>query len=156
MSEKTITIAGQAFELAVTKKGSAITAGAHSIEILAVDDGLAELVIDGRRVHVPFHIDGGAVSFLLDGETWLADVSDRGARTRARHKDHSMEAPMPGMITKILVQAGQTVGKGTPLLILEAMKMEHSIVAPRDGSVAAIRCREGELVQPGVELVEFV
>src|SRR5687767_13117635 len=145
MSEKTITIAGQVFELAVAKKGPAITAGSHSIEILSAEDGRAELVLDGRHIHVPFHIDGGTVSFLLDGETWLAEVSDRGARTRARHKNHSMEAPMPGVITKILVQVGQTVGKGTPLLILEAMKMEHSIVAPRDGSVVAIRCREGEL-----------
>ena len=62
---------------------------------------------------------------------------------------------MPGMVLKILVTVGQEVTKGTPLLILEAMKMEHQIVAPRDGTVKAINCREGELVQPGIDLVEI-
>jgi 3-methylcrotonyl-CoA carboxylase alpha subunit len=62
---------------------------------------------------------------------------------------------MPGVVLKILVQQGYAVTKGTPLLILEAMKMEHQVVAPRDGTVAAIHCREGELVQPGIDLVEI-
>ena len=60
---------------------------------------------------------------------------------------------MPGLVLKILAKPGDVVAKGTPLIILEAMKMEHQIVAPRDGTVAGIHCKEGELVQPGVELV---
>jgi biotin carboxyl carrier protein len=47
------------------------------------------------------------------------------------------------------------VTKGTPLIILEAMKMEHQIVATRDGKITAIRCSEGELVQPGTDLIEM-
>ena len=62
---------------------------------------------------------------------------------------------MPGVVTKILVTTGQEVAKGTPLVILEAMKMEHQIVATHDGTVSAIRCREGELVQPGSDLIEL-
>ena len=60
---------------------------------------------------------------------------------------------MPGVVLKILVNAGDEVTKGAPLLILEAMKMEHQIAAPRDGTVAAINCKEGEMVQPGLDLV---
>ena len=48
---------------------------------------------------------------------------------------------------------GDEVTKGTPLLILEAMKMEHQLTAPSDGVVASINCKEGELVQPGLDLV---
>jgi biotin carboxyl carrier protein len=60
---------------------------------------------------------------------------------------------MPGAVLKILVKPGDVVKRGTPLVILEAMKMEHPIVAPRDGTVVSVNCREGELVQPGLELV---
>jgi 3-methylcrotonyl-CoA carboxylase alpha subunit len=66
-----------------------------------------------------------------------------------------MSAPMPGVVLKILVSAGDVVTKGQPLLILEAMKMEHVIAAPFDGRVSAVNCSEGELVQPGVDLIEL-
>ncbi|HEV2720966.1 MAG TPA: biotin/lipoyl-containing protein [Thermoanaerobaculia bacterium] len=124
-----------------------------NVEVVAVRGNEAELRIDGRTAFVPFVVQGSEVWFALDGEIWTVDVGDK--RARPRHRDHSMMAPMPGIVLKILVTAGQTVAKGAPLLILEAMKMEHQIVAPRDGTVAAINCAEGELVQPGVDLVEI-
>lgn len=125
------------------------------IELVTVRGNEAELRIDGRTALVPFVVQGTEVWFSLDGEIWNVDVAEKGARARARHRDHSMSAPMPGIVLKILVTVGQEVTKGMPLLILEAMKMEHQIAAPRDGTVAAINCREGELVQPGVDLVEI-
>ena len=124
-----------------------------SIEILSVRDEELELRIGGRLYVVPYVLQGSTVHFAFDGETYVADVADPGARAKARHRDHSTEAPMPGVVTKILVRQGDVVAKGTPLLILEAMKMEHQIVAGHDGTVTAINCAEGEMVQPGVELV---
>ena len=124
-----------------------------NVEVVAVRGNEAELRIDGRTAIVPFVVKGSEVWFALDGEIWTVDVTDK--RARARHRDHSMSAPMPGIVLKILVTVGQAVAKGAPLLILEAMKMEHQIVAPRDGTVAAINCAEGELVQPGVDLVDI-
>ena len=124
-----------------------------TVDLVAIHGNEAELRIDGRTVLVPFLIKGGDVWFALDGEIWKVEAGEK--RARARHRDHSMSAPMPGIVLKILVSVGQSVTKGTPLLILEAMKMEHQIVAPRDGTVAAINCIEGELVQPGLDLVEI-
>lgn len=122
------------------------------VQLVATRDNVAELRVDGRTVFVPFIVQGTRVSFKYDGETYTVETS---SRTRARHRDHSMSAPMPGVVLKILVAAGQQVSKGMPLLILEAMKMEHVVSAPRDGTVAAINCREGELVQPGGDLIEL-
>jgi 3-methylcrotonyl-CoA carboxylase alpha subunit len=122
------------------------------IELLSTDGEEARIRIDGRTYVVPFVIQGTAVHFAFDGEMYLVEVGDKG-RARARHRDHSMEAPMPGQVLRILVREGDVVAKGAPLLILEAMKMEHQITAPRDGTIAKINCREGELVQPGLELV---
>ena len=155
MSEKIVTIAGGAVELEIEHEGARYRVGEREIEILAVRGNEAELCIDGRVAIVPFIVQGTEVWFALDGEIWNADVAEKGARAKARHRDHSMSAPMPGVVLKILVRQGDAVTKGTPLLILEAMKMEHQVVAPRDGTVAAINCREGELVQPGVDLVEI-
>jgi 3-methylcrotonyl-CoA carboxylase alpha subunit len=124
-----------------------------TIELIEVRGDEAEIRVDGRTHFVPFVVNGAEVSFAYDGEIWIVEVEEKGSRARARHRDHSMAAPMPGVVLKILVNIGDAVTKGTPLLILEAMKMEHQLTAPRDGTVASINCKEGEMVQPGLDLV---
>jgi 3-methylcrotonyl-CoA carboxylase alpha subunit len=64
-------------------------------------------------------------------------------------------APMNGSIVRVLVEVGQQVEAGTPLVVLEAMKMEHSIRASQAGTVAALYCAEGEMVSEGAVLVEL-
>ena len=123
------------------------------IEIVEVRPEEIHLRIDGRVHVVPYVIQGSIVSFVYDGEAYSIDTNEGSSRARARHRDHSTSAPMPGMVLKILVKVGDVVTKGMPLVILEAMKMEHAIVAPADGTVTAINCQEGEMVQPGVDLV---
>jgi len=66
-----------------------------------------------------------------------------------------LTSQMPGTVLKTLVKPGTKVGKGTPLLILEAMKMEHEVCAPSDGTVNGYPHGEGERVMPGDLLVEF-
>ena len=125
------------------------------VELIATRDTIAELRIDGRTVFVPYIVQGAQVSFKYEGETYTIDNGEKTSRSRRRHRDQSMSAPMPGVILKVLVSQGQQVTKGAHLVILEAMKMEHVIAAPYDGTVHAINCREGELVQPGFDLIEL-
>ena len=123
------------------------------LEVKKVAGSEAEIEIDGKTHFVPFVLLGTKIQFAFDGEIYTVDLPERGGRRRARHHDHSLEAPMPGLVLKVLVEPGSEVEKGAPLIILEAMKMEHAILAPRDGVSAAVNCREGEMVQPGVDLV---
>jgi len=69
--------------------------------------------------------------------------------------ENSVVSPMPGTILKILVEPGQAVQAGEPLLILEAMKMENEIHAPKDGTVKTLHVSKGAEVQSGSPLVEI-
>jgi 3-methylcrotonyl-CoA carboxylase alpha subunit len=69
--------------------------------------------------------------------------------------DHhgGLTAPMPGRILAVLVAQGQSVARGAPLVVMEAMKMEHTVTAPRAGSVERLCCAVGEQVREGAELL---
>jgi 3-methylcrotonyl-CoA carboxylase alpha subunit len=64
-------------------------------------------------------------------------------------------APMPGAVLRLEVRQGDEVEERTPLLVLEAMKMEHPVRAPFAGRVVRIDCREGQQVAAGDVLVEL-
>lgn len=61
----------------------------------------------------------------------------------------SVTAPMPGTILQIKAKVGDTVKRGQPVVILEAMKMENEIVAPQDGVIASINVSQGDSVNNG-------
>jgi len=71
----------------------------------------------------------------------------------AVHKD--VKAPMPGLVLQVLVEAGQQVDKDSPLVVLEAMKMENVIKSPASGTVKIIRVQKGIAVEKNAVLVEF-
>ncbi len=60
-----------------------------------------------------------------------------------------MTAPMPGTILDIKVKAGDSVNKGTLVIILEAMKMENEILSPQDATVASVNVTKGQQVNSG-------
>lgn len=62
---------------------------------------------------------------------------------------------MPGTLIKLNVKKGDKVKKGTPLFILEAMKMEHTIRATVDSVVKEVRAKEGAIVEAHVTIVEL-
>lgn len=60
-----------------------------------------------------------------------------------------INAPMPGKIVGVKVQAGAKVSKGDVVVILEAMKMENEICAPKDGVIATVDVAVGDSVEGG-------
>jgi 3-methylcrotonyl-CoA carboxylase alpha subunit len=62
-------------------------------------------------------------------------------------------APMPGRVIAVLVATGECVKAGTPLLVMEAMKMEHTVTAPCAGVVTALHHGAGDQVREGDELL---
>lgn len=70
-------------------------------------------------------------------------------------KVEPLKAPMPGLVFKILVEEGQEISKGTPLLILEAMKMENVFKASSDATIRKILVEEGQAVEKSAVLIEL-
>ncbi len=69
--------------------------------------------------------------------------------------DGRLTAMMPGRVVKVMVQVGDSVKKGQPLIIMEAMKMEHTIVSPRDGLVERVAFKDNDLVPADAVLFAF-
>jgi 3-methylcrotonyl-CoA carboxylase alpha subunit len=68
---------------------------------------------------------------------------------------HRVTAPVPGRVTRVLVQQGDVVEKSAPLVVIEAMKMEITLRAPLEGTVAQVRHVVDDIVDEGTELVTF-
>ena len=89
------------------------------------------------------------------GDTVLVEVPDYDADVEAVLGGDSVSAPMPGKLLSLHVKAGDTVAKGDPVAVMEAMKMEHTLPAPRDGVVASVEAAPGDQVSEGDILVHL-
>jgi len=69
--------------------------------------------------------------------------------------ENAVHAKMPGKIAKLLVKVGDSVDKGSPVLVMEAMKMENEIRSPMAGTIRQICVKEGQAVETGTLLVEL-
>lgn len=68
---------------------------------------------------------------------------------------NNLKAPMPGLVSKLLVKEGDEVKQGDALLVLEAMKMENVFKAAADVKIKAIKVIEKQAVEKGTELITF-
>jgi 3-methylcrotonyl-CoA carboxylase alpha subunit len=117
-------------------------------------DGLCQLTLDGVKSFIRVLDHGTETVVFVDGEVWAFEEIDPLMPPAGEDPSAGkLTAPMPGRVTRLLVEPGSKVRRGEPLIVVEAMKMEHTIAAPTDGVVAAVRFRVGELVEEGTELI---
>lgn len=121
----------------------------YSVNLGAHQDGKMVLNLKGKNRPVILF----DTHYVVDGQEFIIDAPKR-SRRQIKSMDHGqMKSPMPGKILKILVALGDEVIVGTPLLVMEAMKMEHTIKASKAGIIEKIHFKEGDQVAGGVELV---
>ncbi|KAA9338687.1 biotin/lipoyl-binding protein [Hymenobacter busanensis] len=137
-----------------------------SWDLVELGNGRYHLLWQNRSYPVEVvSVDGAAktVQLKLDGHRFELQAKDRfdllldklGMSQAASNKINEVKAPMPGLIVDIRVAPGQTVQKGDPLLVLEAMKMENILKAPGDGTVSAVKVNLRDNVNKGQILVQF-
>ncbi|CAG8519324.1 15020_t:CDS:10 [Acaulospora morrowiae] len=108
------------------------------------------------KSHVILEKNERVILFDQDNKVVLNIPEPTYLRAGISDTAHSVKTPMPCKISQVLVQPGQTVEKGTPLVILEAMKMEHIIKSPYTGTIEKLFYNVGDLVEENKTLVAFV
>ncbi|MCX6399996.1 MAG: ATP-grasp domain-containing protein [Propionibacteriales bacterium] len=123
------------------------------VAVRSASPGLVVLDVAGRRIDLAVHRtpDGVHVDSVL-GPVDLVAVP-RFPDSSEVVAPGSLVAPMPGSVVSVHVAPGDTVTAGTPLLVLEAMKMHHTIKASEDGVVASLSVAVGDHVETGAVLV---
>lgn len=110
--------------------------------------------IDREAKEVMLSVNGKTTTVSLKTGTELL-LQSLGLDMKTSAKVENLKAPMPGLIQSILVDAGQSVKKGEPVLILEAMKMENIIKAPSDVTIDKVHVSVKASVEKGAVLVSF-
>jgi len=125
---------------------------------------LRSLLLDHTSHEAVVEPDAGGrnlYAVLVGGTQYQVTVQDERARrlaqadrsVRAPAGELAIRSPIPGLIVKVFVQAGQAVAEGEMLVILEAMKMENELRAPRAGVVHEVRVAPGAETTLGQVLV---
>jgi biotin carboxyl carrier protein len=115
----------------------------------------AEVVsVDKQAKEVSLKVNGKLHTVKLQDEHDLL-VKKMGLNINLVHKISAIKAPMPGLVLSILVEPGQAVLQGEPMLILEAMKMENVIKSPGEGTVKKVVVSKGKPVDKGEILIEM-
>lgn len=153
-----------------------------AVDVTIHPSGHTEVAVEGRAVDVDCFDHRGTVSMRVDGrvmDLWVEGAppeigvvvgeqrfyakieSERmralaaatGAKTAAG--DGLVTSPMPGRVLKVLVAEGDEVAMGTPLVVVEAMKMENELAAGKAGKVLRVFASPGATVEGGAKLVEI-
>ncbi len=112
------------------------------------------IVVDDRPYEITFDRDLGWIR--SQSRNFKLEVRDaQSGVARPQSRDSRVKAPIPGQITQVLVCAGQQVGAGDPIMMLEAMKMENEIRSPRSGTVRVVHVAPGATVSLNQVLAEI-
>jgi 3-methylcrotonyl-CoA carboxylase alpha subunit len=98
----------------------------------------------------------GFTLYLPESACHFREVLPDTGESDAGSGDDGLKAPMNGTIVTLLVETGARVAANTPLLVMEAMKMEHTIRAPTAGVVQTFYYQRGDLVSGGAALLDFI
>ena len=121
-----------------------------------VDTAAITLRLDHAIIHGSVVTEGDLLHVFYRGEHVVLEYADPMAHAGvAEVAAGRLTAPMPGKVVAVLVAPGDVVDAGTPLMIMEAMKMEHTIAAPHAGVVDTILYAVGDQVADGAPLLSF-
>lgn len=147
---------GGGYELGVLDEAGGVTSiparigGAGGRLTAALGDRVFDVVLDGELPDLEVWVSGQRVSARVESARMRAAASLKGNGVQT---SGVLTSPMPGKVVKLLVKEGDSVDAGTPLVVVEAMKMENELGSPRAGLVKAVHVGPGDTVEGGAKLV---
>jgi urea carboxylase len=124
--------------------------GEHEAFVAANADDIADF---RARQKAAFDIE--VARWQADGAMTTDVVIEKVVSVSVDENAQLVAADISGNVWKLLVEPGQRVAAGEPLVILEAMKMEFPVHAPVGGTVKALHCRPGKPIAAGEPLLEL-
>ncbi|MFX4308507.1 acetyl/propionyl/methylcrotonyl-CoA carboxylase subunit alpha [Acinetobacter soli] len=120
------------------------------------DHHTANIQIGGIQQKLAFNRGLQGITLFNAGQSYkFSYLRQDYNQTDSQSEQGYLKAPMPGVVTQLLVGANHIVKKDDVLLTLEAMKMEYTIRAPKDGVILDAYFQVGDQVKAGDELVDF-
>ena len=160
-----VAISGRTIEVELHAAGARVDGGDVDAELRELPGTrLRHLLVDGHSLPLIATLaEPGVWDLHVEGARLRAEVVDE--RTRAiramtgqavaQKGPASIRAPMPGLITRVEVAAGDTVRAGQGVVVIEAMKMENELRADADGIVDQVLVAPGQPVEKGAVLVQM-
>jgi propionyl-CoA carboxylase alpha chain len=164
-----VRIAGDELALALREEGPAIVVNFDEASATTLTSewlpGATHAVfyIDGRRIGVKTNLVGSGIRLRWRGIDAVAFVRSPRVAALARLMPEKLPpdmsrlllCPMPGVVTAIAVNEGETVEVGQALATVEAMKMENVLKAERRAIVKRIAVRAGQSLAVDEPIMEF-
>ncbi len=160
-----VTVGEREFEVLVDGDRVTVNGEEHQAHLTAIPETpLRHLLVGARSFTLPFVNRGaGQWEMAFQGETWQATVVDERTRHirsltgtgEIKKGGGVLKAPMPGLVVRIDVQAGDSLETGRGIVVLEAMKMQNELRAAGPVRVKAVLVQAGQPVDKGQVLVEF-
>lgn len=134
-----------------------INGNVYKVAVGDIDNNVAQVEVNGVPYKIELEESAAVKSPVKSVKPSAAPRKETGEKIISKpvvsNGPGSVKSPLPGVILDIKVKVGDTVAKGSTVMILEAMKMENNINAPREGVVKAISINKGDSVLEGTELL---
>ncbi len=160
-----VTVDGEELSVELVERGGRTFVVRDGVEVAAelvlVRNGAYSLLLGVESLPVVASGTNDDLTLTLGSETWRTSVADERESLAAaamgggsaKRGSGLVRAVMPGIVREVMVRTGDAIVRGTPLLILEAMKMQNEVRADADGTVAEIHVKAGTAVAKGDPLV---
>ena len=139
-----------------TRRASIAEVAGTPVRMLTIGDEVHRIVVrpGATRGRYVLWVDGyrHEVEALDERMRAIRELAGRSAQATG---PAPLLAPMPGMIVRVHVQAGDVVQPGQALIVMEAMKMENELRATAPATVKAVLARVGTAVEKGALLLEL-
>jgi biotin carboxyl carrier protein len=152
---------GHDFELDLEPDRDRLVVRCNGKEIVvAFDDQKSSIrtaFLGDRRFDFGWDRKDGTYTILIDGIEYEVVVRDPKSEHLAKvaagaaggSATVDVRAPIPGLITRVLLKPGDPVKRDQPVLCLDAMKLENEIASPRDGTLQSLDVAAGQAVEKG-------
>lgn len=136
----------------------------YDVDVVMVEEGVYSIIHKGHSYNIEMIPGNGPKNYFVNTfdsslELEIIDAQSRYQQSRNRDSiagaEKIISTPMPGKVVRIPVVEGDSVEKGTTVIVISAMKMESEYKAPIAGTVKRIFVQEGDTIASNQPLVEL-